>query len=525
MSRPKRIFISSTCFDLIDARAELKRALQEQGYVVYASDAPDFPVHPGYSPTENCLQVVSESDIYVLIIHTRYGAVFEGSLGFPLPLDLEGTPISITFAEYLTAREKGIEVRVWVRDLIWSTCPPNPAALAAVKDSHTLPPGIEPSVYTFIHYIRNNPHEGGAWINQFHDVVDLKDSVLHWLTERAYRNEREFRTAVVELCELLGFEFDSQVGSSPENSRVIAKLRDNPFGDRDAIWAYFQPNARPVSWKHLRAGVQQAVDEMNQGLYDRALLVSSEGFDDSVAPAVARYTLSRRIKLIAFDELLSSLLPLHSYLNSVVDDFEHFDDLTGETATRDPIIAIMRRCNLLKYYVPLRARSSPTDLLEYVEEWLASNDRNQLTLLGDFGTGKSSFLLWLTYELARRVVRGEQRSQRIPLFVSLRDHAGKVDVREIIVNTLSNTYGLRNASFPAFLKLLDAGRLLVIFDGFDETATQSDPAQSLRILRELNSLVRRNSKILLSCRTHYFRTEQEAQLQLGRGLTESRIIQ
>lgn len=95
---------------------------------------------------------------------------------------------------------------------------------------------------------------------------------------------------------------------------------------------------------------------------------------------------------------------------------------------------------------------------------------------------------------------------------------GKIDVREIVVNTLANTYGIRNVNFNSFIKLLDAGRLLIIFDGFDETATKADTGQSLRILRELNSLVRRNAKVILSCRTHYFLTDTEAHADLAKGL-------
>ena len=99
-------------------------------------------------------------------------------------------------------------------------------------------------------------------------------------------------------------------------------------------------------------------------------------------------------------------------------------------------------------------------------------DKNHLTLLGDFGTGKSSFALWLTYVLAKR---------RLTLGVaiitswSLRDHVGKVDIAEIITNVLVNTYSLRKANYACFQKLLESGQILVVLDGFDETATLSDP--------------------------------------------------
>src|SRR5208283_2424582 len=57
-----------------------------------------------------------------------------------------------------------------------------------------------------------------------------------------------------------------------------------------------------------------------------------------------------------------------------------------------------------------------------------------------------------------------------------------------------------------------------IFDGFDETASLTERSNSLRILRNLNSLVRRNSKVILTCRTHYFRTHEEAEHNIHRSL-------
>ena len=40
----QRIFLSSTCLDLVDLRSGLKESLEEMGYQVWASEFPDFPV-------------------------------------------------------------------------------------------------------------------------------------------------------------------------------------------------------------------------------------------------------------------------------------------------------------------------------------------------------------------------------------------------------------------------------------------------------------------------------------------------
>ena len=65
---PKRIFLSSTCYDLKDLRADLKGALETLGYSVWASEFPDFPIDPKLHNHDNCLLNVERADLYLLVI-------------------------------------------------------------------------------------------------------------------------------------------------------------------------------------------------------------------------------------------------------------------------------------------------------------------------------------------------------------------------------------------------------------------------------------------------------------------------
>ena len=64
----KKVFISSTCFDLKDLRAELAISLKEWGYTPIWNESPDFPKKPGLHSHDQCLDVVENCDIYLLII-------------------------------------------------------------------------------------------------------------------------------------------------------------------------------------------------------------------------------------------------------------------------------------------------------------------------------------------------------------------------------------------------------------------------------------------------------------------------
>ena len=214
MSR-KKIFISSTCLDLIDVRAELKATLEQQGYIAYTSESHDFPVNTKLSPVDNCLDVVKQCDVYILVIHTRYGSRYTGTFEVPaIPKDPPGGFVSITLAEF-TAKAAGLETRIWVRDFIWSTNPRFRGGHDTSADRASLPSGVDPTVYDFLNYV-DNPHHGGSWINQFHDVTDLRSSLTNWLRQRNYETGAEFARVTAELLlELQGFCFDRGRSSRP----------------------------------------------------------------------------------------------------------------------------------------------------------------------------------------------------------------------------------------------------------------------------------------------------------------------
>ena len=111
----------------------------------------------------------------------------------------------------------------------------------------------------------------------------------------------------------------------------------------------------------------------------------------------------------------------------------------------------------------------------------------------------------LTIRLLERGLTGD--ASRIPLFFSLRDYQHVETLQSIVTKGLTEKYGIRNFDYPAFQRLLEEGRLLLIFDAFDELATLSERWATVASLRRLNEAVRGRSKVILTCRTHYFTTQ------------------
>ena len=110
-----RVFISSTCYDLIDLRAELEAFFRDAGVTPILSDSPnsEFELLPDKNSIETCLANVRASDAFVIILSNRYGPRL-GKEGFE--------DVSATHLEYLEAMNSGKPIYMYVRDKLEGEC-------------------------------------------------------------------------------------------------------------------------------------------------------------------------------------------------------------------------------------------------------------------------------------------------------------------------------------------------------------------------------------------------------------------
>jgi RNA polymerase sigma factor (sigma-70 family) len=102
-----------------------------------------------------------------------------------------------------------------------------------------------------------------------------------------------------------------------------------------------------------------------------------------------------------------------------------------------------------------------------------------------------------------------------PVLIDLRNAAREFSLEGLILTQLVRS-GLPETSFDAFQYLLSQGRIVVIFDGFDEMAARTTPEVTARNFHELSRCVTGRAKVLLTCRTHYFKSRsEEEQIILG----------
>jgi hypothetical protein len=154
MSKKPLIFVSSTCYDLKQVRADLKQFIEGLGCEPILSEYDSFPVNPGIGTVDNCLNVVeSKASILVLVVGGRYGSTNERGL-------------SVTNLEFRTAKAKGIPVYVFVVRSILEILPvwrQNPSGdFSSVVDS--------PALFQFVSELRD---AGETWVFPFDTAQDI----------------------------------------------------------------------------------------------------------------------------------------------------------------------------------------------------------------------------------------------------------------------------------------------------------------------------------------------------------------
>lgn len=225
-----------------------------------------------------------------------------------------------------------------------------------------------------------------------------------------------------------------------------------------------------------------------------------------VPPSSLRYAEDRgdALEVFSLDDFIRRIVDLSPYFGWLEETYQESD--------------------IPKYYVPLGcekpvfddagrliAADKYSNIEEYIDDWLNTNGRNHISILGNFGSGKTWFCRHYAYRQLQRYMSDPGR-HRIPLLISLRDYSKTADMRQLITDLLINRYEVKmTGGFSVFQLLNKSGKILLIFDGFDEMARKMDQQTLVENFWRLAEVVDTNSKVILTCRTAYFRYRKEAE--------------
>ncbi len=159
----------------------------------------------------------------------------------------------------------------------------------------------------------------------------------------------------------------------------------------------------------------------------------------------------------------------------------------------------------------------------YIDLWLDDPAKEHISILGEFGTGKTWFTFHYAWTALQRYKDAEKRGlerPRLPVVITLRDFSKALNVENILAGFFFTTHNIRINS-DVFDQLNRMGKLLLIFDGFDEMAAKVDRQQMINNFWELAKVVVPGAKVILTCRTEHFPEAQEGRALLNAELQSS----
>ncbi|HBE31999.1 MAG TPA: hypothetical protein DD990_11885, partial [Cyanobacteria bacterium UBA11368] len=231
---------------------------------------------------------------------------------------------------------------------------------------------------------------------------------------------------------------------------------------------------------------------------------------------------NRHLGCYTFDELLDQDADFSGYLNWLENE--------------------IKRRNIETKYVPLACTKEELDPVTgrkiavsryderdgwidgYIDLWIDDPAKEHISILGEFGTGKTWFAFHYAWTALQRYRDAQKRGidrPRLPLVIPLRDYAKAVSVESLFSEFFFRKHEIPLAGYSAFEQLNRMGKLLLIFDGFDEMAARVDRQEMINNFWELAKIVVPGAKVILTCRTEHFPEAKEGRALLNAELQAS----
>lgn len=330
-----------------------------------------------------------------------------------------------------------------------------------------------------------------------------------FLTEEQLNSE--FQKEVQELLELMEYELEDEIiaGAGPLTPSSFVASQE---GDFKALWTIFCCLYGIVEEKTVIDfyGIY-SLNRQSLGLNFAVIITNTY-----IAPAAKVLAHQYQVQMLSFENLVNAVIKPDKYLKERCRDYEQ-DDILFHTYVelrylrkgkgRFKELKATSQEFLVSEAMDGSSFEAKGDLTPYVDSWLHKDANAQLCLLGEYGTGKTSFATQYFYKRASAYIENPLKN-RIPLLVTLNRYHKSADIEQLMTDFLVNECGVRR-NFKTFLKLATRGKLLIILDGFDEMAKQVDVNVRRHNFKEISKLAVGRNKIILSGRPNYFLTQAE----------------
>ena len=292
---------------------------------------------------------------------------------------------------------------------------------------------------------------------------------------------------VAELMSLSDHDVSTSVLINFREIDVVARER---FGvTRKTILIECADYAAPVGIAKLQEDLEKLrAAQREYGSSCTLMHISANGYSQNAAG----YARSEKVDALTISDLTARIVNFEAYLNSV---------------DQDPLKPV-----ILSEYQPTRLhdegnnKKSARPALDYLRAWLET-DQTWLTVLGDYGVGKSWMLRRLLYNLVENY-RSNPTTNPVPIFIPLQRFHKSFDLSTLITTTLQHA-GVQTLNYAAFEYLASTGRVVYLLDSFDEMAQNVRTDLIRQNLAELLVGVANGSKAIMTSRPNYFESRAE----------------
>ncbi len=354
---------------------------------------------------------------------------------------------------------------------------------------------------------------------------DLREHKLD-LAERGRHSQikgKQFEDEVARLYELLGFDVTRNVQVGGTQIDLLTKQK---IGGASLECVVECKDTRIAAAERDQILAQQNVLLKEFPRY-RWIAVSSLGF-----AADARAALEKAgIDCVTYNELLNDLVPLDRYVASLRDEYREWINDPKRWNGKNLFIHPNLKADRAKDAIVRKLRPElQTDeevigaaipALEYLGKWLGDQAKNLLVILGDLGTGKTTLAQYIADRLAE-IFQSDPQRHPAPVLIPLKD-VRKHSSLEGIVAAHFSSKGLSDVKFSRFEQLVKDGKVILIFDAFDEMADRVNWDITSGNFRELVRCADLKGKVVITCRTHYFKDRKEQMLTILGGARSTEI--
>lgn len=248
-------------------------------------------------------------------------------------------------------------------------------------------------------------------------------------------------------------------------------------------------------------------------------LIKEMGFwSDRISKSISKPYDSLIISDYEFDVKLESLASVYNVKLMTLKELQRMSfDPTGIVKK---IIENYQSENLSQVYIELSCQTQEDKkgtiykpVEKFFDTFFKNTDKGGIAVLGNFGTGKSSLCKHYAFLLASRWLENPDYSY-LPFLINLRDLQDFSNLESDLLQYMK-IENIESVTLEGLTNWLKYGKTLLILDGFDEMASKMNRIDINRNIQYLFNFTKQYSaKIILTCRTHFFKTQVEEENHL-----------